>query len=309
MNKDNLKLLNLEEGASKDEIYENYIRLHAKYKKEKNEKKLAELDRVYGELLTTGSSKVNKPNQFKINTKQFVILFILALLTISGALYYKLIKGSPPKPPIATQTESNDSRLSDESLKPLVPLGENQSTPTPFIEADSTKAMVISDAADPRLQISNKEKIDVVVTYISSLKKDSNAQGKVMSCYFKYQEKKEPGVPCAYMDAAAEYALNTPGKSSSVYFAPEAVTERAYLHLYSLNNVSEAVAREHLKQIRFDVSQIVTDIALKQAQRVGANQERSRPEQDTYIDPSESDSSEDDAVRAAQMAASPALTQ
>ena len=308
MSKDNLKLLNLKEGATKDEIYESYIHLRFKYKKENSHAKLAELDRVYGELLITGNSKVSDSNQFKLNTVQFVLIFILIILTLSVALYYKLAKGSPQRP-VATQTDSNDSSLSDEVFRPLVPLGEDHGTQSSFVDPQSTNAMLIADANDPRLQISNKEKVDVVVSYINSLKKDSNAQSKIMSCYFKYQDKKEPGVPCAYMDAAAEYALNTPGKSSSIYFTPDGVTERANLHLYSVNNVSESVAHEHLKQIRFDVSQIVTDIALKQAQRIGANQEQGHPEKNLFIDQPESQNNEDDAVRAAQMAASPALIQ
>ena len=308
MSKDNLKLLNLKEGATKDEIYESYIHLRFKYKKENSHAKLAELDRVYGELLITGNSKVSDSNQFKLNTVQFVLIFILIILTLSVALYYKLAKGSPQRP-VATQTDSNDSSLSDEVFRPLVPLGEDHGTQSSFVDPQSTNAMLIADANDPRLQISNKEKVDVVVSYINSLKKDSNAQSKIMSCYFKYQDKKEPGVPCAYMDAAAEYALNTPGKSSSLYFTPDGVTERANLHLYSVNNVSESVAHEHLKQIRFDVSQIVTDIALKQAQRIGANQEQGHPEKNLFIDQPESQNNEDDAVRAAQMAASPALIQ
>lgn len=308
MSKDNLKLLNLKEGATKDEIYESYIHLRFKYKKENSHAKLAELDRVYGELLITGNSKVSDSNQFKLNTVQFVLIFILIILTLSVALYYKLAKGSPQRP-VATQTDSNDSSLSDEVFRPLVPLGEDHGTQSSFVDPQSTNAMFIADANDPRLQISNKEKVDVVVSYINSLKKDSNAQSKIMSCYFKYQDKKEPGVPCVYMDAAAEYALNTPGKSSSIYFTPDGVTERANLHLYSVNNVSESVAHEHLKQIRFDVSQIVTDIALKQAQRIGANQEQGHPEKNLFIDQPESENNEDDAVRAAQMAASPALIQ
>lgn len=309
MSKDNLKLLNLKAGATKDEIYESYIHLRMKYKKENSHEKLAELDRVYGELLITEHSKVSDSNQFKLNTVQFVLISILIILTLSVALYYKLAKGSPERP-VATQTDSNDSSLSDDVFRPLVPLGEDPDTQSSFVDPQSTDAMLIADANDPRLQISNKEKVDVVVSYINTLKKDSNAQGKIMSCYFKYQNKKEPGVPCAYMDAAAEYALNTPGKSSSIYFTQDAVTERANLHLYSVNNVSESVAYEHMKQIRFDVSQIITDIALKQAQRIGANQEQARPQQNLFIDqPPESENSEDDAVRAAQMAAAPALTQ
>ena len=308
MSKDNLKLLNLKDGATKDEIYESYIHLRMKYKKENSHTKLAELDRAYSELLTTQHSKVSNADQFKINTKQFILILILTILSLSVALYYKLAKSSAQKP-VATQTESNDSSLSKEVFRPLVPLGESQSVPDSVIDPQSTDVVPITDAADPRLQISNKKKVDVVVTYINSLKKDSNAQSQIMSCYFKYQEKKEPGVPCAYMDAAAEYALNIPGKSSSVYFTPDAVTERANLHLYSVNNVSESVAREHLKQIRFDISQIVTDIALKQAQRIGSNKEQPSPEQNHFIDQSEKENTEDDAVRAAQMAASPALTQ
>lgn len=306
MRKDHLRILNLNEDATKEQIYERYIQLHVKYKKENNNSKLTELDKVYGELLTTESTPAAKTGLLKNNTKVFVFIFILIMLSIALFLYYQLNKGITPKAP-TSPSEITEKPVTDEDLKPLGSPNGTQTEPYVLNDSHGANAMQIADSSDLRLQLPNKQKIEVVESFINSLKSDQGAQNKIMSCYFKYQEMNEPGIPCVYMDAAAEFALNTPGKGASNYFSSQAVTERAQLHLYSINNISSSVAHEHLKQVRFDVSQIVTDLELKKAKRIGANLEQAPREEKLIISDVEND--EDDAVRAARMAALPALDQ